>query len=218
MSNTMIPIQQRLSVRTAPINQALHQFECDLRVAIPCIVVANLNGLPFDPDLQTVSVQPAIQEVILKDALRTPTTLPILDDVPFIIPRAGGFSLTLPIAIGDECLVVFQDMAIDNWWQSGGVQPQPDGKLYRHDIGDAIAIFGVTNKKRALPNYSTLSAQLRSDDGTLIYDVGQTQLTLASPYTEVTGNLDVDSGANGSFSTSTGLTVTVQNGIVIDIS
>ncbi len=141
--NTMIPIQHRLSVKTAPINQALHQFECDLRVAIPCIVVANQDGLPFNVELQTVSVQPAIQEVILNNAVRTPTTLPILDDVPFCVPRAGGWSLTLPIAVGDECLVVFQDMAIDNWWQSGGVQPQPDGKLYRHDIGDAIAIFGI---------------------------------------------------------------------------
>jgi hypothetical protein len=145
------------------------------------VVVANQSGLPFNAELQTVSVQPTIQEVILKDAIRTPTTLPILDDVPFVIPRAGGWSLTLPIAIGDECIVVFQDMGIDNWWQSGGVQPQPDGWLYRHDIGDAVAIFGVTSNPRALAGYSTTSAQLRSDDQTVIVDLSETGVTITAP-------------------------------------
>lgn len=178
--NSMLPIQHRLSVRSAAINQSLHQFECDLRVAIPCLVVANQNGDPFNATLQTVSVQPAIQEVILVNAIRTPTTLPILDDVPILIPRSGGFSLTFPIAIGDECLVIFQDMGIDNWWQSGGIQPQPDGKLYRHDIGDAVAIFGVASNPRALSEYSTTGAQLRSDDGETVIDLTEGQITMTA--------------------------------------
>ena len=200
--NTMIPIQQRLSIKTAPINQALHQVECDLRVAIPCIVVANPQGNPFNPGgptagadgkplAPTVSVQPAIQEVILVNAVRTPTTLPILDDVPILLPRAGGFSLTFPIAIGDECMVVFQDMGIDNWWQSGGVQPQPSGKLYRHDIGDAVAIFGVASNPRALANYSTTSAQLRSDDGGTVLDLIGGKITIKADAVELNGALEL---------------------------
>jgi hypothetical protein len=189
--NTMIPIQQRLSIKTAPINQALHQFECDLRVAIPCIVVANQNGDAFNASLQTVSVQPAIQEVILVNAIRTPTTLPILDDVPILLPRAGGFSLTFPIAIGDECMVVFQDMGIDNWWQSGGVKPQPSGKLYRHDIGDAVAIFGVASNPRALAGYSTTSAQLRSDDGSTVLDLIGGKITVKADAVELNGALEL---------------------------
>lgn len=184
-ANTMIPIQHRLSIKAAPINQALHQFECDLRVAIPCIVVENPAGNPFNAELQTVSVQPTIQEVILVNALRTPMSLPILDDVPICFPRAGGWSLTLPIAVGDECMVVFQDMAIDNWWQSGGVQAQPDGKLYRHDIGDAIAIFGISSNPKVLANYSTSSAQLRSDDGTVIIDLAEAGITVTTPAMKV---------------------------------
>ena len=185
--NTMIPIQHRLSIRSAGINQALHEFECDLRVSMPCIVVPNQNGDPFNAELQTVSVQPSIQEVILVNAMRTPTTLPILDDVPVVFPRAGGFSLTFPVAIGDECIVVFQDMAIDNWWQSGGVQAQPDGKLYRHDIGDAVAIFGVTSNPRALANYSTSSTQLRSDDGTVVLDLALAGITVTTPALDFDG-------------------------------
>ena len=175
----MIPIQQRLGIDSAPVILALRQFECDLRVAIPGIVTA------FDATRQVVSVQPAIQEVMRRNAVPTITTLPILDDVPICIPRAGGWSLTLPIAVGDECLLVFSDMGIDHWWQSGGIQKQPDGKLYRHDIGDAVAIFGITSQPKVLANYSTSSAQLRSDDGSVVVDMATGKITLNAASVEV---------------------------------
>jgi len=177
----MIPIQHRLSIRSAPIYQALHQFECDLRCHMPAIVVPNQQGDAFNPDAMTVSVQPAIMERIRINAVPTPTALPILDDVPIKIPTGGGWSLTLPIAIGDECELSFQDMAFDQWWQSGGLQNQPDGKLYRHDIGDAFAEFGVRSVPRVIPNYSTSSAQLRSDNGTVVIDLALAGITITTP-------------------------------------
>jgi len=177
----LVPVQDRLSIRSAALRQALHQFECDLRVAMPAIVVANKNGDPFNADLQTVSVQPAVQEVLLQNAIPTLATIPILDDVPFAFAGGGGWSLTFPIAIGDECLVVFSDMAFDMWWQNGGVQKQPDGALYRHDIGDGFAIFGVRSNPRALTNYSTTSTQLRSDDGTVVVDLSMGKITATTP-------------------------------------
>jgi hypothetical protein len=149
-------------------------------------------------------------------AVPTQVTLPILDDVPIVLPMGGGFSLTFPIKPGDECDLVFSDMAFDLWWQSGGVQKQPDGKLYRHDIGDAKAHFGLRNQTRVLSNYSTTSAQLRSDDGTVTIDLSLAEINLGGDV-NVTENLHVGSGASGSFTTSTGTVVTVQDGIVIDI-
>jgi len=177
----LVSVQDRLSIKSAPIRLALHQFECDLRVAIPGIVVANQDGDPFNADLQTVSVQPSVQEVLRVKAIPTLTTLPILDDVPFVFPNAGGWNLTFPIAIGDECLVIFADMAFDIWWQNGGIQKQPDGALYRHDIGDGIAIFGLRSNPRALQNYSLTSAQLRSDDGTVLVDLADAGITITAP-------------------------------------
>ena len=178
-TNIMIPIQQRLSIQTAPIDQSLHQFECDLRVSIPAIVVS------FDAVRQVVSVQPAIKELMRVNAVLTPTTLPILDDVPIVLPCGGGFSLTFPIKPGDECDLVFSDMAFDLWWQSGGVQQQPDGKLYRHDIGDAKAHFGLRNQKRVLANYSTSSAQLRSDDGTVAITLTGSTVKIVAPSVQI---------------------------------
>jgi len=182
MSNTpMIPIQHRLSIQSSPIDLALHQFECDFRCHIPAVVVANLDGNAFSPQKMTVSVQPTIKEVIRNGAVPTITTLPILDDVPIKIPTGGGWSLTLPIKIGDECELSFQDMAFDMWWQNGGVQKQPDGALFRHDIGDAFAEFGVRSVPNVIPNYSTTSAQLRNDSGLVVIDLATAGITITSP-------------------------------------
>lgn len=87
----------------------------------------------------------------------------MLVDVPIVIPRAGGYALTLPIQAGDECLVVFGDMCMDGWWQSGGVQNQVECR--RHDLSDGFAIIGVWSQPRVIPGYSTGSAQLRNDAG-----------------------------------------------------
>ena len=146
-----------------------------MRVSIPAIVVS------FDAVRQVVSVQPAIKELMRVNAVLTPTTLPILDDVPIVLPCGGGFSLTFPIEPGDECDLVFSDMGQDLWWQSGGVQQQMDGKLYRHDIGDAKAHFGLRNQTRVLANYSTSSAQLRSDDGTVLISLSAGEIDITAP-------------------------------------
>ena len=177
----MIPIQRRLSVRSAPINQALHQHECDLRVSIPGIVVPNQQGNAFNPSQMTVSVQPALREVMRVNAVPTPVALPVLDDVPIVLPTAGGWSMTLPIAIGDECDLVFSDIMLDPWWQNGGLQNQMSGKLYRHDIGDAKAHFGMRSLPRIIPNYSTTSMQLRNDGGTVVLDLATAGITVTAP-------------------------------------
>jgi hypothetical protein len=137
--------------------------------------------LAFDPVKLTVSVQPAIQEVMRVKGAATTVTLPILDDVPIKIPNGGGFCLTFPIAIGDECELSFQDMAFDLWWQNGGVNQQPGGPIFRHAIGDAMAEFGPRSQPNPIPNYSTTTAQLRSVDGTVVVDLADTGITLTAP-------------------------------------
>jgi hypothetical protein len=187
----LIPIQHRLKIASSPIREALRQAGCDLRVSMPAIVVE------FDPDRQVVSVQPALQEGLLVNAVPTLTTLPILDDVPVVFPTAGGWSLTLPIQPGDECDLVFADMAFDHWWESGGVQKQPDGVKYRHDIGDAKAHFGIRSQPRRLANWSVTSAQLRSDDGTVVIDLAAAGITLTGPAVNIVANASAAAAAGG---------------------
>ncbi|MCL6442077.1 MAG: hypothetical protein K6T83_01200 [Alicyclobacillus sp.] len=154
-----------------------------LRVAIPGIIQS------FDPIEQTVTVQPAIRERI-----RDPETLeyrwetlPLLVDVPIVLPRAGGFALTLPVRQGDECLVIFGDMCIDSFWQNGGVQNQPDKR--RHDLSDGFAILGTWSQPRVLPNYATNAAQLRTDDGTTYISIKPGEIDLVASTVKVNGTV-----------------------------
>lgn len=128
-----------------------------MRVCVPGIIQN------FDAASQTVTVQPALREKMLADGDESWVDIPLLVDVPIVVPRAGGYALTLPIQTGDECLVVFGDMCMDGWWQSGGVQNQVECR--RHDLSDGFAIIGVWSQPRVIPGYSTGSAQLRNDAG-----------------------------------------------------
>lgn len=118
-------------------NSLMFKMHC----SIPAIVQS------YNPKAQTVEVQPAIRErVIDEDGNIGYRNYPLLINVPVAFPQAGGFSITFPINKGDECLVVFSDLAIDNWWKSGNVQNPVE--IRRHDLSDGMAIFGFLNQDK----------------------------------------------------------------------
>jgi hypothetical protein len=123
---------------------------------------------------QTASVQPAITENIqIGEEDAKPVKLPLLTDVPIYFPRANGYCITLPIAKGDECLLVFADMCLDGWWQSGGVQDQMETR--RHDLSDAIAIVGITSQPRKVTAYDPGKLQIRTDDQGVITEIDKAE-------------------------------------------
>lgn len=133
----------------------------------------------FDSKEQTVVVQPALREEIsIEDGTKEWVQLPLLLDVPICFPRAGGYSMTMPIKQGDECLVIFLDSCIDAWWSHGGIQNQIEKR--RHDLSDAVAILGIWSQPKVLPNYSTNSCQLRNDKGTSYIDLKDDEINLKS--------------------------------------
>lgn len=152
----------------------------DLRVSIPGIVQS------FDPVEQTVTVQPAIKERVVDGVGNiSMVNLPLLLDVPISFPRAGGFVLTMPVKPGDECLVVFADMCIDAWWSQGGVQVQAEKR--RHDLSDGFAILGTWSQSKRVANYSTTSAQLRSETGTSLIDIKPNEIDIVSNTVKING-------------------------------
>ena len=145
----------------------------NLRVAIPGIIDS------FDAATQTVTVQPTIREKIQKeDGSQEWIALPLLVDVPIVLPRAGNFILTMPITKGDECLVMFSDMCIDAWFSNGGIQNQIEKR--RHDLSDSFAILGCYSQPNVIPNYSTTSAQLRNEAGTAYIELKDAQINLVA--------------------------------------
>ncbi len=160
----MIPIPERINRdQTETFRKMMEAMLYDLRVAAPGIIQS------FDAATQTATVQLAIRERICISGDVTDEEIPELVDVPVVMPRAGGYLLTLPVAAGDECLVVFGDNCMDAWWQSGGVQNQVDRR--RHDLSDGFAIVGIWSQPRVVSGYSANSAQLRNEAGDAMVEV-----------------------------------------------
>jgi hypothetical protein len=180
---------------------ALEGWQTSIWTALPCIVTqVDLNT---ERQAMTVSAQPTIKVPLYnKQSVASLVQLPVLQKLPICFPGGGGFTLTFPVRVGDECLVVFSSRAIDAWWQQGGIQNQPDVRL--HDLSDGFAIVGVKSQPNVLPSISATAVQLRSDDGSTYLELGA-------------GAVKVSTGASGTFTTTGGQTVTVQNGIVTNI-
>jgi hypothetical protein len=152
----------------------------DLRVAMPGIIQS------FDAVKQTVIVKPAIRERIILDGQVQMMEIPLLLDVPIMIPRAGGYALTLPIQEGDDCLVIFSDMCIDAWWQSGGVQNPLERR--RHDLSDAFAILGIWSQPRVIANYDTTKAALKHIASGTGIEISEDTVNLIGEHVLVNGN------------------------------
>ena len=104
-----------------------------------------------------------MEGIPLQDGRTTDVALPLLLDVPLVQMSLGGFSLTMPAAVGNEVFVVFADRCIDAFWQSGGIQKQAEIRF--HDLSDGFAFPTKISQPAQLENVSTDSAQLRLDDG-----------------------------------------------------
>ncbi|MDQ8034972.1 hypothetical protein CEG14_15545 [Bordetella genomosp. 1] len=162
--------------------QALRAHQAGMWTAMPGIVQA------FDAAAQTVSVQLAVLIPVREpDGSSVPTQIDVLHDCPVHFPAGGNCTLTFPVTPGDECLVVFGSRCIDGWWQSGGVQAQPDRRM--HDLSDGFALVGFRSQPRALGGVSTSAVQLRSDDGQAFFelDPASHKLRIVAP-----GGLEVD--------------------------
>ena len=151
----------------------------------------------FDATKQEVVVQVAFTQVtsIAPDGTQTLAAYPLLLNVPVIFPAGGGFTLTFPIAAGDECLVVFNDRQIDNWLVSGPGLPPTVGRV--HDLSDGIAIVGLRSNPRTLANVSTTSAQLRSDDGLTYIDFTAGKITLCADQVIIHSRTKVSMDSDG---------------------
>lgn len=147
--------------RTAGMSEVLNalgeSIAFDTRVALPGIVQA------WDASQQTVDVQLSIREKLSNGGSEREIEIPLLVDVPVVMPRAGGYMLAFTPTKGDECLVIFGDCCIDSWWQSGGVQSQADSR--RHDLSDGFAILGCWSQTRK-PSLPARGVRLQNDAGT----------------------------------------------------
>ncbi len=208
-------------------------LQFDRRAAqIRCAMPGVIQG--FDPATQTASVQPALKMKVNFESETKQVDMPQVSNVPVVLPFAqgAGLLLTLPIQAGDECLLVFSDRALDNFTQSGGIQPSEQGPgagggieatfttPRAHDISDAICIPGIISNPQAVPEYNTENIELRDrerkayislgpngieiTDGTASWKMSEGAVTLDSP-------AGITQTSEGPVTTTTSSTATIES-------
>ena len=166
MSKQRLSMGERMQDDEECLRRLAESKTDNLRVAMPGKII------DFDEEKQTATVQPLIKEYV-RDKWES---LPQLLDVPCFFPRAGGYCLTFPVKPDDEVIILFNDMCLDAWWQSGGEQTQLETR--RHDLSDAMCFFGITSVPKAVTEYSTNSVMLRNEDKDSYYEIVDDTKTL----------------------------------------
>lgn len=94
---------------------------------------------------------------------------PQLIDCPVVVLGGGLGSLTFPVASGDECVVLFNDRDLDNWFQGGG-SGTAAATPRLHSFSDGMILVGVRSLANVLKTYDMTRAVLRL--GNAIVGVG----------------------------------------------
>ncbi|QYY30231.1 hypothetical protein K2O51_22935 [Cupriavidus pinatubonensis] len=202
--------RERVDDPEVALREAFDGLRAGIWTALPGIIQS------FNDDAMTCEVQPTIKVPVRQiDGSIVTVALPLLVDCPVQFPSGGNCSLTFPVKLGDECLVVFASRCIDSWWQSGGVQEQAE--LRMHDLSDGFVLLGFRSKPRALTGISTSTTQLRNDAGDTYVDLDPAGkivkvkapggITLDAPMVTMTGAIAVqNSGGAGTACAITGNT------------
>ena len=185
MTNTKTPSLERLA--QVAINSALK----DVHTALPGIIEA------FDSDTQLAEIQIAVSRIYVNDRV---IPIPKLIKVPVWFPRGGGFTITLPVKKGDECLVVFNERSIDNWNKFGDVRKPNDKR--KHDISDGIAFVGFSSQPNKIDSFATDDLEVRNDaanqritlkaNGDIIIDTPASDVTVNCAKAEVNATTQMD--------------------------
>ncbi len=141
---------------------ALDGMLLDFRVALPGIIKT------YDNAAQTAEVQLMVKRVVEDtNGDLTEESFPVLPDVPVIFPRGGTFGITFPLAAGDNVLVLFCDMSIDQW-RAKNRESAPDD-LRLHDTNGAVCIPGLYATGQEFQSAHATHMVMGKDDGVKMY-------------------------------------------------
>jgi len=175
-------VSQNLVPSNPSLQDLLDLVKKDIMISLNCHHVGTIQS--FDATKQTATATINYKKTYFE---RLPSGLyhavlvdyPVLIDCPVVVLGGGPVALTFPIAQGDECLVMFNDRDIDNWFQSGQVGPVATSRL--HSFSDAILLVGVRSAGKAIAAYDTTRGVLRN--GETVVGVGESLVKIANATT-----------------------------------
>lgn len=124
------------------LNDILDDFLDEVMHRVNAVKIGKIEALTAN-NTATVQIQ---YKLIASDG--TIQTFPLLLDVPIFVLQGGGAFLEFPVAVGDRCLLLFNDREIDNWWLTEQVVLTNTPR--KHDLSDGFALIGINSKANPL--------------------------------------------------------------------
>lgn len=152
------------------LSEILRMYKDDIMGSLNSHAIAKVES--FNPESQTCTAKISYQKTFYETSstgqkLKKFVDYPLLIDVPVIVIRGGTGALTMPIKKGDDCLILFNDRDLDNWFagqNSGGV-----ASPRLHSLADGIALVGLSSTSSKIESY---------DSERVILSNGNTKLAL----------------------------------------
>jgi hypothetical protein len=161
----------------------------NLMIKFNCHHIAKIES--FDSTKQTATATINYQKTFFQFDSATnkynPVLIPYpsLADCPVIVLGGGPASLTFPIQKGDDCLVLFNDRDMDNWFFGSSTSGVATPRL--HSFADGIIIVGLRPLASVLKNYDMTRAVLQN--GSTMVGVGASKVKVSNSSYSLNGVL-----------------------------
>jgi hypothetical protein len=160
MANEFVPFKQKDVDYTLRDLLDLHTREVLLQMN--CHAVANITS--FDETNQTVQATVNYKQTVLQpqqDGTFQQTLLdyPLLLDVPMIVLGGVKGSIQPPDPTGSDCLILFNDRSISDWFQGSAPGALSSSRL--HAFGDGIALVGLNSMAHSIDDYDKTRMTMR---------------------------------------------------------
>lgn len=141
----------------------------EIMLAISCHHVGTIQT--FDPVKQRADVSINYKRVNFGKQGDPPAVIPYppLIDCPVVVMHGGDGALTFPIEVGDNCIVLFNDRDINDWYAGGQVGPPPSSRL--HSFADAMVLVGINSLATPIADYVVDKVVLKK--GTTALKIGE---------------------------------------------
>ena len=156
------------SILPQGLRAILNSERADAAADFNCVQTGTIQSV--DLTLGTVKVQLNLQRAVYNNPPDgsapnpEPTIIayPLLVDVPLYVYSGGTGVLTMPVAAGDSCIVLFNDRDLDPWWSTGSTGVLPNDLSRVHSLADGMALVGIRPKTNPIANWDATRVQLRN--------------------------------------------------------
>lgn len=181
----MVSNQPQNIVQQPELLDTLLALKRDIFMSINCVKPGRV--LRFNPTRKTVEVEILLKRLLDDDSI---ADYPVLVDCPVFTLQGGGAYIQLPIAAGDQCLVLFSDRNIDAWFQNGSAAVPYDGRA--HDLSDGFALVGINSLASAMPAYDIDALNITYQGATVALKNGLIGLSNSSTSLYLLMNMFID--------------------------